>query len=218
MTPPTTTIFIADDHPVFRQGLRQLLEREPGFSVVGDAGDGRSALAAIERLHPQVAVLDVDMPGMDGLAVAAAVRERRLPTAIVCLTMHKDSRILNSALNAGVMGYVIKDDAAIEIVESVKSVASGRHFVSPQLTGLLVERHAQAGAAAERTPGIEALTETERKVLRLLAEFKTTKEIAAALAISPRTVDRHRSNMAEKLGLNGTHALTKFAVAHSSNL
>ena len=94
----------------------------------------------------------------------------------------------------------IKDDALIEIVESVKSVAAGRHFVSPQLTSHLVARHAQAGAAAEQTPGIDALTETERKVLRLLAEFKTTKEIAAALVISPRTVDRHRSNMAEKLG------------------
>ena len=115
------------------------------------------------------------------------------------------------------MGYVIKDDAAIQIVESVKSVASGRHFVSPQLTGLLVARHAQAGAAAERTPGIEALTETERKVLRLLAEFKT-----------PRRSRRHsRSARArsigivehgQKLGLNGTHALTKFADAHSSNL
>jgi DNA-binding NarL/FixJ family response regulator len=98
------TIFVADDHPIFRQGLRQLLEREPGFSVVGDAGDGPSALAGIEQLRPRVAVLDIDMPGMDGLAVAGAVRERRLPTAIVCLTMHKDARFLNSALNAGVMG------------------------------------------------------------------------------------------------------------------
>ena len=217
MTGPMT-IFIADDHPIFREGLRQLLEREPGFSVVGQAGDGPSALAAIEQLHPRIAVLDIDMPGMDGLAVAGAVRERRLPTAIVCLTMHKDARFLNTALNAGVMGYVIKDDALLEIVESVKSVAAGRHFVSPQLTSHLVARHAHAGAAVEQAPGIEALTDTERKVLRLLAEFKTTKEIAAALAISPRTVDRHRSNMAEKLGLNGSHALTKFAVAHISDL
>ena len=218
MTPPPTTIFIADDHPIFRQGLRQLLEREHGFSVVGDAGDGPTALAAIDRLRPKVAVLDVDMPGMDGLAVAGAVRAHRLPTAIICLTMHKDPRIVNAALNAGVMGYVIKDDAATEIVESVKSVLAGRHFVSAQLTSLLVARHAQAGAVAERTPGIEALTDTERAVLRLLAEFKTTKAIAAALAISPRTVDRHRSNMVEKLGLNGTHALTRFAVTHSSSL
>ena len=217
MTGPMT-IFIADDHPIFREGLRQLLEREPGFSVVGQAGDGPSALAAIEQLHPRIAVLDIDMPGMDGLAVAGAVRERRLPTAIVCLTMHKDARFLNTALNAGVMGYVIKDDALLEIVESVKSVAAGRHFVSPQLTSHLVARHAHAGAAVEQTPGIAALTDTERKVLRLLAEFKTTKEIAAALTISPRTVDRHRSNMAEKLGLNGSHALTKFAVAHISDL
>ena len=217
MTGPMT-IFIADDHPIFREGLRQLLEREPGFSIVGQAGDGPSALTAIEQLHPRIAVLDIDMPGMDGLAVAGAVRERRLPTAIVCLTMHKDARFLNTALNSGVMGYVIKDDALLEIVESVKSVAAGRHFVSPQLTSHLVARHAHAGAAGEQTPGIEALTDTERKVLRLLAEFKTTKEIAAALAISPRTVDRHRSNMAEKLGLNGSHALTKFAVAHISDL
>jgi DNA-binding NarL/FixJ family response regulator len=157
MSPPMT-ILVADDHPIFRQGLRQLLEREPGFSVVGDAGDGPSALAGIEQLRPRVAVLDIDMPGMDGLAVAGAVRERRLPTAIVCLTMHKDARFLNSALNAGVMGYVIKDDALLEIVESVKWVAAGRHYVSPQLTSHLVARHARAGAAAAQVPGIDALT------------------------------------------------------------
>ena len=127
------TIVIADDHPIFRQGLRQLLEREPIFAVVGDVGDGTSALEAIERLRPRLAVLDIDMPGMDGLAVAGAVRERRLPTAIVCLTMHKDARFLNTALNAGVMGYVLKDGALVEIVEALKSVAAGRHYVSPQL-------------------------------------------------------------------------------------
>ncbi|MEO7273191.1 MAG: response regulator transcription factor [Vicinamibacterales bacterium] len=213
-----TTIFIADDHPIFRQGLRQLIERDPGFSVVGEAGDGTSALAAIERLAPRIAVLDIDMPGMDGLTVAGAVRDRRLPTAVVCLTMHSDARFLNAALNAGVMGYVIKDGALIEIVECLKSVGAGRPFVSPQLTTHLISRHAQANATAEAAPGIEALTEAERKVRRLLAEFKTTKEIAAVLAISPRTVDRHRSNMAEKLGLSGSHALTKFAVTHGSGL
>ena len=213
-----STIFIADDHAIFRHGLRQLIERDPGFEVVGEAGDGLSALAAIERLGPRIAVLDIDMPGMDGLTVAATARDRRLPTAIICLTMHSDARFLNAALNAGAMGYVVKDGALIEIVDCLKSVAAGRPFVSQQLTTHLITRHAQAGATAQATPGIEALTETERKVLRLIAEFKTTKEIAGALSISPRTVDRHRSNMAEKLGLSGSHALTKFAVTHGSGL
>jgi len=217
MTGPTT-LLIADDHPIFRQGLRQVLEREPGLSVVGEAGDGSAALAAIEQLRPRVAVLDIDMPGMTGLDVASAVRERQIPTAIVCLTMHKDAHFLDAALNAGVMGYVIKDGALLEIIESVKSVAAGRHYVSPQLSSHLVGRHGHAGAMAAQTPEIQTLTEAERTVLRLLAEFKTTKEIAAALGISPRTVDRHRSNMAEKLGLNGMHALTKFAVRHISAL
>ena len=135
MTEPMT-IVIADDHPIFRQGLRQLLEREPIFAVVGDVGDGTSALEAIERLRPRLAVLDIDMPGMDGLAVAGAVRERRLPTAILCLTMHKDARFLNTALNAGVMGYVLKDGALVEIVEALKSVAAGRHYVSPHSSAL----------------------------------------------------------------------------------
>jgi DNA-binding NarL/FixJ family response regulator len=211
-----TTIFIADDHAIFRHGLRQLIEKDPGFEVIGEAGDGPSALAAIERLGPRVAILDIDMPGMDGLAVAATARDRRLPTAIVCLTMHSDARFLNAALNAGAMGYVVKDGALVEIVECLKAVAAGRPYVSPQLTTHLITRHAQASATAKAMPGIEALTEAERKVLRLLAEFKTTKEIAGALSISPRTVDRHRSNMAEKLGLSGSHALTKFAVTHGS--
>ena len=193
-----TTIFIADDHPIFRQGLRQLIERDPGFTVVGEAADGPSALAAIERLVPRIAVLDIDMPGMDGLTAAA--RDRRLPTAEVCLTMHSDARFLNAALNAGAMGYVVKDGVLVEIVECLKAVAAGRPYVSPQLTTHLITRHRQASATAEATPGIEALTETERKVLRLIAEFKTTKDIASALSISPRTVDRHRWNMAESSG------------------
>lgn len=209
------TVFIADDHPIFRQGLRQILERDPSFTIVGEAADGPTALDAIERLRPRIAVLDVDMPGMDGLGVAAALDDRRLPTAVVILTMHKDARVLDTALKAGVKGYVLKDGALVEIVDGLKAVAAGRHFVSPQLTTHLVSRRT---TVQEGTPSLDLLTETERKVLRLLAGFKTTKEIASALDISPRTVDRHRSNMAEKLGLSGTHALTKFAVTHESQL
>jgi DNA-binding NarL/FixJ family response regulator len=218
MTTPLITLVIADDHPIFRAGLRQVLTQEPGFGVLDEASDGLAALAAIEDLRPHVAVLDVDMPGLDGLEVARAVRDRRLETAIICLTMHRDALYLEAALQAGVMGYVVKDDALVEIVDSIRTVAAGGHHVSRQLTTNLVTRHRRAVDLAQRRPEVDALTRSERQVLRLVAELKTTKEIAVALDISPRTVDRHRANMVEKLGLNGTHALTKFALEHRAAL
>lgn len=207
------SIVIVDDHPIFRQGLRQVLERQSGFTVLEEAGDGASALQAIERLRPRVAIIDVDMPSMDGLAVAREVRDRRIDTAVICLTMHNNARVLDAALEAGVVGYVVKDGALVEIVACVWAVASGRHHVSAQLTSHLITRRNRAADLARQTP-VDALTDSERKVLRLLAEFKTTKEIADVLCLSPRTVDRHRANMVEKLGLNGSHALTRFAVEH----
>lgn len=207
------TLIVADDHPIFLRGLCQLLERHAGLSVLEAAANGDEALLAIERLRPRVAILDVDMPRLDGLGVARAVRDRRLRSALILLTMHKDASILDAALSVGVLGFVVKDSALLEIVDAVQTVAAGRHHVSPQLSTHLVARHDRAAASA-RVPGVETLTDSERKVLRLLAEFKTTKEIAGVLCISPRTVDRHRANMVEKLSLSGSHALTRFAVEH----
>jgi DNA-binding NarL/FixJ family response regulator len=212
------TVLIADDHPIFRAGLRQVIEADPGVRVVAEAGSGDEALAAIESVSPDLAVLDIDMPGRDGLDVARALRDRRSSTRVIVLTLHKDSWFLNAALDAGVHGYVPKESAVTEIAGAIRSVHAGQQYVSPALSSLLITRSRRADALAKELPALDALTPTEMKVLRLVAEVKTTKEIAAVLCISPRTVEHHRTSIASKLDLHGAHALTRFALKHQSAL
>jgi len=211
-------ILIADDHPVVRQGLRQTVESDAGLKIIAEAGDGREALAKIKELKPRVAVLDIQMPELDGFGVARAVRDEGLPVEIVFLTVYRDEDVFNAALDLGVKGYVLKDSAVSDVVACVRAVASGQHYASPALTTHLVSRGRRAAALARERPGLAALTPTERHVLRLIAEYKTSKEIAAELFISPRTVETHRNNICQKLDVHGSHALMKFALAHKSEL
>ncbi len=211
-------ILIADDHPVVRQGLRQTVESASGLRVVAEAGDGREAVAKIRELGPHVAVLDIHMPSLDGFGVARAVREEGLPVGLVFLTFQRDEEVFNAALDLGVKGYVLKESAVSDIVACVRAVAEGQHYASPALTSHLVNRGRRAAALAEERPGLAALTPTERQVLRLIADYKTSKEIAAELFVSPRTVETHRNNICQKLDLHGSHALMKFALAHKSEL
>jgi DNA-binding NarL/FixJ family response regulator len=212
-----TTIIIADDHPIFRQGLKQLIEKQPGLRVVAEAEDGEAALDLISTQAPAVAVLDLNMPKLDGFSVARRARERKLPVKIVILTMHKDELHFNEAINLGVQGYVIKDSAATEVIDCIKTVVSGREYFSPALSSFLLNR-GRRSAQAEKLPGVGDLTPTERRVLVLLSELKTTKEIAAELGVSPRTVDNHRAHICSKLDLQGSHALVKFALLHRGEL
>jgi len=212
-----TTIIVADDHPIFRQGLRQLIEKEYGFRVVAEAEDGAIALELIKTRQPTVAVLDLDMPEMDGFAVTAQVQKLNLPVKIVILTMHKDELHFNQAIDLGVSGYVIKDGAAHEIINCIKTVVRNREYFSPDLSSFLLKRSRRA-ANAQTEFGLGDLTPTERRILFLLAELKTSKDIAAELCISPRTVDNHRAHICSKLNLQGAHALVKFALQHKSEL
>lgn len=207
------TVLIADDHPIFRKGLREIIQVEPGLKLVAEVEDGALALARLRELRPQVAVLDVDMPQMDGISVARALRQEGLPTAIVLLTMHRNERFFNAALDLGVQGYVLKDSAASEIVSAIRAVSAGRRFVTPLLTDYLLNRR-----QAPPPTGLDSLTEAERRVLKLIAHYKTSKEIADELFISVRTVDRHRANIAGKLDLKGAHALLQFALEHQAEL
>lgn len=215
---PVITVVIADDHPIFRAGLRQVLEADAALRVAGEAGDGDEALAAIESIRPDLAVLDIDMPGRDGLDVTRALRDRRSTTRVILLTLHTDAWFLNKALDAGVHGYVPKESAVTEIAGAIKSVHAGQEYVSPVLSHVLIERSRRTDALAKELPALDRLTPTELKVLKLVAEIKTTKEIAEALCISPRTVEHHRTSLTTKLDLHGAHALTKFAVKHQSAL
>lgn len=213
MTNPITVI-IADDHPIFRKGLREIVEAEPSLQLIAEAEDGLRALSLIRELRPQVAVLDVDMPQQDGISVARAIQQDGLPTATVLLTMHRNERFFNAALDLGVRGYVLKDSAVAEIVSAIRSVSTGQRFVTPLLTDFLLNRH-QAPASLNN---LAALTEAERRVMKLIAQYKTSQAIADELFISIRTVDRHRANIAAKLDLKGAHALLQFALEHLSEL
>jgi DNA-binding NarL/FixJ family response regulator len=211
-------ILIADDHPIFRQGLRAVIEKQRGFTVVAEAADGERALDWLRAGGITVAVLDVTMPVKDGFAVAREARAQRLAAALVFLTMHKDEHVLNAALDLGVRGYVLKDNAATEIVDCVRSVADGGEYISPTVSSFLIRRRAGAVTLATQKPALEQLTPAERRVLRLIADGLTSRDIAAQLGIGLRTVEHHRNNVAVKLELRGSHALTRFALKHHSDL
>jgi DNA-binding NarL/FixJ family response regulator len=210
-------ILIADDHPIFRGGLKTVIEKERGFIVVAEADNGAEALSKIKEHAPVVAVLDLDMPEMDGFAVAREIQKLGLKTNVVILTMHKDETHFNQAIDLGAHGFVVKDGAASEIVGCVKAVAAGREYFSPSLSSFLLNRVRRA-RVFNRQAGINDLTPTERRVLFLLAELKTSREIASELGVSPRTIENHRAHICQKLELQGSHALTRFALQHKKEL
>lgn len=211
-------IVIADDHPVVRHGLKEMIEADSMLKVIAEAGDGRSALEKIEQLLPEVCVLDVDMPEMDGLEVAREIQRRRLPVEIIVLTIHRDEDLFQEALDLGVKGYIVKDSAVTDIVAGIKAAASGEAYISPLLSRLLLIRKQRADSLAKQRPGLESLTPMERRILRLIARDMTSKEIAEQLFISYRTVETHRTNIGRKLDLKGNLALVKFAVTHKSEV
>lgn len=211
-------ILIADDHPIFRQGLRQVIELDPTLLVVADVENGELAIAGVQEHVPDVVVLDIDMPDKDGFEVARELKGMRSPVEIIFLTMHKDETHFNEAINLGVKGFVIKDTAAADLVNCIKAVAAGQSYISPTLSSYLFKRSRRAMDFENATGSITDLTPSERQVLLLLAEYKTSKEIANELAVSPRTIENHRANICNKLDLHGSHALVKFAVGNKSEI
>ena len=205
-------VLIADDHPIFRRGLRAVIESDARLKVVAEVGNGADALSKIEELEPDVAVLDVNMPQADGLAVAREIQSKNLPIIPVFLTMHADEAIFNAAIDADVKGFIIKDGAADDIIACIKSVAAGQSFFSSALSQFLLNRR-----SIGKSP-LENLTVSERRILRLVADGKATKEIAEELFVSPRTVDHHRANIAAKLDLKGKNALLTFALNNKSQI
>ena len=204
------TIIVADDHPIFRRGLRAVIESASNLKVIGEAENGESALAQIEQLEPDVVVLDVNMPIADGLAVAQAIQKRNLPTIPVFLTMHQDEAIFTAALEAEVRGFVIKDGAANEIIKCIEAVMAGQSFFSAALSRFLLTRHKSEKSL------LEQLTVSERRVLTLIGAGKTSREIAEELFISVRTVEHHRAHISSKLNLKGQNALLTFALTNKT--
>ena len=211
-------VLIADDHPVFRRGLRTIIESESEFEVVGEANDGEDALALIEKTQPAIAILDISMPKLDGLEIANRLRERGSSVKVIFNTMYREEKLFKRALDAGVKGYVLKDCAAVDIVSCLNAVASGQNYTSPELTTYLMNRVREVESQGVEHSGVETLTDTERRVLTLIADCKTNKEIAQQLFVSARTVETHRNNICKKLNIHGSHALMKFALDHQSQL
>lgn len=215
---PEVRILIADDHPLMRQGLRQIIEIESYLTVVGEARNGSEALSMIEELEPHVAILDVDMPHLDGFQVARTLLGNKSRTAIVFLTMHSDEAMFHAALDLGAKGYVLKDSAIDDIVTAINEAAAGRSFTSLPVTTYFSKRQNHNQVPDDQQLGLRQLTPTEYRILKFLADYKTNKEIAEELSVSPRTVETHRSRICQKLNLQGSHALMKFAVQYKSVL
>ena len=211
-------IVLADDHPIVRHGLRQMIEADSDLKVVAEAGDGKTALALIEQHNPGVAVLDIDMPEGNGFVVVRALQRKRLDAEVVFLTMHKEEGIFQEAMDLGVKGYILKDSAMTDIVASIKSVAKGQPYLSPSLSAHLLGRRRVVEKMEAETPGLAALSPMEQRVLKLIAADLSSKEIGAQLFISPRTVETHRTNICAKLNLHGTLALVRFALKHKAQL
>jgi DNA-binding NarL/FixJ family response regulator len=211
-------LLIADDHPLLRAGLRQVIETDARLQIVAEAADGATALEQLVATQPDVAVLDIEMPQLTGFALLREIRARRLQTTVVFLTMYRDEEMFNEALDLGALGYVLKDSATTDIVGAIRAAAAGQPYISPAISGFLFNRATRSSTLARQLPGLNDLTPTERRVLKLIAENNTSKEIAAELFISYRTVENHRSNICQKLNLKGSHSLLKFAFDHKSEL
>lgn len=204
-------VILADDHPVVRHGLRALLELERDLSVVGEAGGGHEAVALVDRLHPNVLVVDLRMPGLGGIEVARQVAKRAPHTKIVVLSMYADESHVLEALQNGVAAYVLKDAAPAELVTAVREAAAGRRYLGKPLSERAITAYAELGAAQASDP-YESLTGREREVLHLAAEGHSNAEIALRLGISPRTVEVHRANLLRKLGLRSQTDLVRYAM------
>ncbi len=205
------TVLIADDHPIVRAGLRMMIERADDIRIVAETGDGKAALDAIQQHTPSVAVLDIEMPLMTGLDVLREMQKKSLSTLPIILTLYDDSDIFHRAIDLGAMGYIIKDSAPHDIVRGIRRVASGDHFLGA-LGSSGTDR--KLNPRSGQLLAVESLTAAERRVLHLISENKSTKEIAEELFISPRTVDSHRANICSKLGVSGSFALIRFAIEH----
>jgi DNA-binding NarL/FixJ family response regulator len=212
------TVLVVDDHPLLRHGLRDVIGNKSRFKIVGEASDGEEALRKIACLKPQIAIIDIDMPRLNGLETIRSIRVLPFPVKVIVLTMYKEADMFNAAMDLEVKAYVIKENAANDIMVALEKVDRGEGFVSALMLEAGQRRSDRVRELLLSKPQIESLTPAERRILKLVGEDYTSKEIATLLNLSVRTVDNHRQHICGKLKLHGTHSLLKFAFDNSAYL
>lgn len=217
---PTTTagtscrVIVVDDHTIMRDGLSAILDGEPHLEVVGTAADGKAAVAEVDRLVPDIVIIDLSMPRTDGATAIADIKRKHPDVGVVVLTFHKEDAHIHSALLAGADAYVLKGDGRDDLLSAIRNVWAGKRYLSPAICDRVMSGYVRAAVEPEqsRTASWEALSERERQVLKLVAEGYKTREIADYLSLSEKTVEKHRANMMRKLDLNGVSAVTTYAI------
>jgi len=210
--PKKSRVVIAEDHTILREGLRSLLIADPDFDVVGEAGDGRAAVRCVESLSPDLVLMDLSMPRMNGLEAIRDIKKQNPKTKIVVLTVHKTEEYILATLQAGADGYVLKDASHSELLMALRNVSIGKRYLSPGISEQVIEGYLQGRQDVKAVSPWDTLTQREREILKLIAEGYKNKEVAVYLCISPKTVEKHRANLMRKLDLHNAAALTALAM------
>lgn len=204
-------IVLIDDHRIVRDGLRLVLRGEEGLEVVGEASDGRQALDLVEQAKPDVAIVDMHLPGVSGLELLRCLRDRGTGVKLVVLSADADAELVEGAMQTGVSAYILKESASVELVKAIRAVLCGEAYLSSQVAAIVVEGYRRAVAVGGGSRA-SVLSEREEQILKLIADGQSTKEVAYALGLSPKTVESHRARLMEKLGLYSVAELTKYAI------
>ena len=205
-------ILIVDDHTIMRDGLQSLIESEPGFKVVGVAADGKTGVRRVGELKPDIVMMDLTMPGTSGIDAIAHIKRQYRNVKLVALTFHKEDQYIHATLEAGADAYLLKDDSRSELFTALRSVLDGKSYLSPSICDRVVAGYLAGGDPGAKKPAWELLTKREREVIKLIAEGYKTREIAEYLSLSPKTVEKHRTNLMKKLDLHSVSAVTLYAI------
>jgi DNA-binding NarL/FixJ family response regulator len=209
-------VLLADDHPVVRRGLKATIEEDEGLRVIAEAADGTEALQKIFDLKPEIAILDIDMPGLNGLGVARELAQRNVDTRIIFMTFHANEDLMRAAMDVGGKGYLLKGSETDEIAAAIHAVSAGRTYIGSTMAAVLLKQSDKSGSAPALD--VSVLTPTEKKILRLISDGLSSKEIGDELSIHYRTVENHRTNMCRKLSIEGANALARFALQNRAAL